>query len=100
MPSAPGGEAYGARVEEDRHFDGRARFAVGCGVASLLVFASFAIGILFGATALIFAGASVIAVDDPASPRTRRAALLAGLLTLPALAVLVLRLLSPGGSGA
>jgi hypothetical protein len=78
--------------EEDRHFDGRARFALGCGALSLLVFASFAIGILFAATALTFAGASVIAVDDPASPRTRRAALTAALLTLPTLAVLVLRL--------
>jgi hypothetical protein len=85
--------------EEDDHFDGRARFAVGCGVLSLLVFADVAIGILFGATALIFAGASVIAVDDPASSRTRRAALIAALLALPSLVVLVLLLLGPGGSG-
>jgi 4-amino-4-deoxy-L-arabinose transferase-like glycosyltransferase len=83
---------------EDDHFDGRARFAVGCGVLSLLVFVSFAIGILFAAPALTFAGASVIAVDDPASPRTRRAALIAALLTLPALIALVLRLRSPGQS--
>jgi hypothetical protein len=85
--------------EEDDHFDGRARFAVGCGVVSLLVFADVAIGIFFGATALIFAGASVIAVDDPASPRTRREALLAALLTLPALVRLGLLLRSSGGSG-
>jgi hypothetical protein len=78
--------------QEDDHFDGRVRFALGCGVLSLLVFASFAIGVLFAATALTFAGAGVIAVDDPASPRTRRAALIAALLTLPAVVVLALRL--------
>lgn len=82
--------------EEDDHFDGRARFALGCGALSLLVVASFAIGMLFAATALTFAGASVIAVDDPATPRTRRAALIAALLTLPAIVALVLRLRSPG----
>jgi hypothetical protein len=80
-------------VEEDSHFDGRARFAVGCGFLSLLVFASPAIGIIFGAFAWIFAGASVIAVDEPASPRTRRAALLAAILALPAFAVLVVLVL-------
>jgi hypothetical protein len=83
--------------QEDDHFDGRARFALGCGALSLLVVVSFAIGMLFAATALTFAGASVIAVDDPASPRTRRAASTAALLTLPALVALVLRLRSPGG---
>ncbi len=87
-------------MEDDRdfdpHLDGRARFALGCGVLSLLVFASFAVGVVFAAAALIFAGASVIAVDEgePAAPRTRRVALIAGLLTLPALAVLVARVLA------
>jgi hypothetical protein len=79
---------------EDRHFDGRARVAVVCGVASLLlVFWSPAVGIFFGAWAWILGGASVIAVDEPASPRTRRASLLAVLLALPALVALVLLVL-------
>ncbi len=84
-------------MEEDRHLDGRACFAVACGVVSVLVvFASPEIGIFFGAAALIFAGASVIAVDEgePASPRTRRTTLLAVLLTLPALVMLVVLLLA------
>ncbi|MDX6562437.1 MAG: hypothetical protein QOD65_2251 [Gaiellales bacterium] len=84
-------------MEEDRHLDGRACLAVACGIASLLVvFLSPEIGIFFAAFAWIFAGASVIAVDEPASPRTRRTALLATLPTLPALVALVLLLLTFG----
>ena len=86
-------------MEEDRHFDGRARFGMGCAIVSLLVFASPAIGIFAGAFAWIFAGASVIAVDEPASPRTRQAALLTALLTIPALVVLVSLLVTAGGRG-
>jgi hypothetical protein len=59
-------------VEEDGHLDGRACFAMGCSVASLLVLVSPASGIFFSAMGLIFAGASVVSVDEPASPRTRR----------------------------
>jgi hypothetical protein len=78
-------------MEEDRHLDGRACVAAACGIASLLVvFLSPEVGIFFGAFAWIFAGASVIAVDEPASPRTRRTALLALLATLPAVIALVL----------
>jgi hypothetical protein len=61
-----------------------------------VVFLSPEIGIFFAAFAWIFAGASVIAVDEPASPRTRRTALLATLPTLPALVALVLLLLTFG----
>ena len=82
-------------MEEDLHLDGRACFAVACGVvSSLVVFLSAEIGIFFGAAALIFGGASVIAVDEPASPRTRRTALLAALLTLPAIVMLGVLLLT------
>ena len=81
------------RGVENRHLDGRARVAVVCGIASLLVFASPGAGIFFGAWAWVFAGASVIAVDEPAGPRTQRAALFAWLLTLPSFAVLLLLLL-------
>ena len=88
-------------MEEDRHLDGRACFAVVCGVVSLLVvFLSAGIGIFFGAAAWIFAGASVIAVDEPASPRTRRVALLAALLALPAFVALVLLVLHGFGAPA
>ena len=84
-------------MEEDRHLDGRACLAVACGIASLLVvFLSPEIGIFFASFAWIFAGASVIAVDEPASPRTRRTALLAMLPTLPAIVALVLLLLTFG----
>ena len=86
-------------MEEDRHLDGRACFAVACGVVSVpVVLASTEIGVFFGAAALIFAGASVVAVDEPASPRTRRTALVAALLTLPAIAMLVV-LLRPAAGG-
>jgi hypothetical protein len=79
---------------EDRHLDGRAAVAVMCGIASLLVvFSSPVGGIFFGAWAWILGGASVIAVADPASPRTRRAALLAVLLAVPSVLALVLLLL-------
>jgi hypothetical protein len=85
---------------EDRHLDGRARFALACGIASLLVvFASSELGIFFGAFALIFAGASVIAVEDPPGPRTRRVALVAGFLTLPSLVILVILILTAGRPG-
>jgi hypothetical protein len=79
---------------ERRHLDGRAVVAAVCGVASLLVsFWSPVTGIFFGAWTWILAGASVIAVDDPASRRTRRAALLALVLALPALVAFVLLVL-------
>jgi hypothetical protein len=79
---------------EDQHLDGRAVVALACGITSLLVvFWSPAIGIFFGWWAWILGGASVIAVDDPASPCTRRAALVVVLLALPAFVVLVLLVL-------
>jgi hypothetical protein len=79
---------------EDRHLDGRARVAVACGGASLpaLVW-SPETGIFLGAWAFVLAGASVIAVDDPAGPCTRRVARLAALLALPSAVVLALLLL-------
>jgi hypothetical protein len=84
---------------EDPHLDGRTRLALACGVASLLVFASPALGIFFGAWAWIFGGASVIAVDEPAGPRTRRPALIAALVTLPALVRLVILVVTSGRPG-
>jgi hypothetical protein len=88
---------------EHRHLDGRAVVAVVCGIASLLAAVwSPTTGIFFGAWAWILGGASVVAVDDPASRRTHRAALLALVLALPALVAFVLLLLfgffaQPGG---
>lgn len=76
---------------EDRHLDGRAGVAAACGIASLLVVSSSPLGgIFFGVWAWILGGASVIAVDEPASPRTRRVALAAVILALPSIAALVL----------
>ena len=90
----------GAGVQ-DRRLDGRARVAVACGLASLpAVHECPAAGIFFGAWACLLAGASVIAVDVPAGPRTRRAARCAALLALPSVVVLVLLVLglaSPSG---
>jgi hypothetical protein len=79
--------------EEDRHLDGRAQFAMGWSVASLVVFASPALGIIFGAMSLIFAGASIVSVDEPASPRTRHLVLEAAALAALTLATGLLLLL-------
>ena len=71
-------------MEEDRHLDGRAVVGAGCAAASFLALLfSVPVSILFGAFGLILAGASVIAVDEgePASPRTRRLALIAGIVS-------------------
>jgi hypothetical protein len=84
----------GLHAEEDTHLDGRACFALGCSVASLVVFASPALGIIFSAMGLIFAGASLISVDEPASPRTRRLAFEAAALGVLALATGLLLLLN------
>jgi hypothetical protein len=87
-------------VEEDRHLDGRACLAVACGVVSLLVFASTATGILFGAWAWIWAGASVLGDEERASRRTWRTVVVAVLLTLPALGVLLFRVFEAPPLGA
>jgi hypothetical protein len=71
---------------------------MGCSVASLLVLLSPASGIFFSAMGLIFAGASVISVDEPASPRTRRLALPAAALAAFTLVTgLALLLTAPSG---
>jgi hypothetical protein len=80
-------------VEEDRHLDGRALLAVACGVVSLLVFASPGVGFFFGAWAWIWAGAAVLGDEERAGRRTWRTVTVAVLLTLPALVVLLLRVL-------
>ena len=80
-------------MDEDRHLDGRACFAMGCSVASLLVLASPALGIIFSAMGLIFAGAGIVSVDEPASPRTRRLVLEATALAALTLATGLLLLL-------
>jgi hypothetical protein len=79
---------------EDRHIDARARIATGCAVLSLLVVASPLVGIYFGAMGSIFASSCLI--DDPAGPRTRRVALVAGLISLLVLiAGLIVLLMRP-----
>ena len=84
---------------DDRHLDGRARVALGCAVLSLLVVATPAAGIFFGFWGSLLAAASVIAVDEPAGPRTRHAALVAGLVAGTALAAGLILLVTTPQSG-
>jgi hypothetical protein len=67
---------------------------MGCAVASLLVLVSPPSGIFFSAMGLIFAGAGVISVDEPASARTRRLAFLAAALAALTLAIGLIVLLT------
>ena len=85
-----------AGVEEDRHLDGRAQFALVWSVASLVVFASPALGIIFATMGLIFAGAGIVSVDEPASLRTRHLVFeAAALATLTLVTGLLLLLQAP-----
>lgn len=72
---------------------------MGCAVLSLLVVASPGAGVFFGLMGSILASASVIAVDEPAGPRTRRVALIAGLISGLVLADGVIVLLTTPQSG-
>jgi len=86
-------------VEEEDHLDGRARFALGCAALSLLALVDFGLGFFFALLGAIFAGASVIAVDEPAGPRTRRFALVAGLICAIVLALTLVLILRAPQSG-
>ena len=69
------------------YLDGRARFAAGCAALSLLVLVSTPFGIFFGALGAIFACASVLSVDEPPTPRTRRVALVSVAISVAAFAI-------------
>jgi hypothetical protein len=71
---------------------------MGCSVVSLLALVSPVSGI-FSVMGLIFAGASLVSVDEPASPRTRRLALEAAALATLTLAAGLLLLLTGTPSG-
>ena len=76
--------------------DPRARGAAICAIAaSALVVVNLAITIPFATFGVILAGASVVAVDEPATARTRRCALVAGGVSL-LIATVVLVLLFSG----
>ena len=72
---------------------------MGCAVLSLLVVASPGAGVFFGLMGSILASASVIAVDEPAGPRTRRVAFVAGLISALAFAADVIVLYTSPQSG-
>jgi hypothetical protein len=74
--------------------DGRAGFAFGCALASLLVFLDPAAGVFFGLLGTTFAGASIVATDGAPTARTRRVALLAGVISVAALTVGTLGVIS------
>ena len=68
------------------HLDGRSVVGFGCGLVSLFVLMNPLAGVFFGAFGVIFAGASVVAVDEAPTTRTRRVAAAALLLAGSALA--------------
>jgi phosphatidylserine synthase len=72
----------------DDYLDGRARFAAGCAVLALVVLlVSTPWGIFFGVLGAIFAGASLLSVDEPPTPRTRRVALVSVAISVAAVAI-------------
>jgi hypothetical protein len=59
-----------ARMGDDDHLDGRARFGCACGVASLLVLVYHPIGLFLGPLGVIFSLASLISatIHRPCAP--------------------------------
>jgi hypothetical protein len=77
---------------DDRRIDAKARIATACAVLSVLVFTSPVVGIYFGAMGSIYTLSCLI--DESAGCRTRRVALVAGSISLLAILVGVIALIT------
>jgi hypothetical protein len=56
------------------YLDGRARFGLACGLASLLAVVYHPVGLFFGPLGVVFSLASLVSVDESPTTRTRRVA--------------------------